>query len=193
MENYNSKEDENMSDLKVLEEIIKNSDQVFEFWKDANGWAPQNVAELLNVAKFDWLIDLTKCMEIWVKTNIFMNDGELLLARANLGSLVEGWLKLFYCVYFNDYVNDSKKKTGKNNELITPNNLKFEYLRQFSAGKLWDKNSEWDKWVLSIQQKRNAIHSFNDREIGTTAEFIIDVRKYLQFINNVDLKLPYPD
>lgn len=163
-----------MSDKNVLEVITMQSEKIFNFWKDPYGWAPDNSTKLLTVAKFDWLLSLTKCLDIWITKNIFMTTGELLIARTNLGSLVEGWLKIFYCIYYNDYLNDAKKKLKKNGQIVTPNNLSFEELRQFSIGKLWEKNN---KWVLSIQQKRNAIHSVNDRDIGNIDEFIKDIQQ----------------
>ena len=35
------------------------------------------------------------------------SDGDLILAWANLGTLVEGQLKLFLCVYYEDYMKDA--------------------------------------------------------------------------------------
>jgi hypothetical protein len=58
---------------------------------------------------------------------------------------------------------------------------------------LWDKASDWDNWVKRIQQKRNAIHAFNDKDIGTFIGFLEDIDMFIEFINIIDSRLPYPD
>ncbi|WP_272480015.1 hypothetical protein [Aquibacillus koreensis] len=40
-------------------------------------------------------------------------DGDLILAWANLGTLVEGTIKLFLSVYLNDYLDDSTNYKNK--------------------------------------------------------------------------------
>jgi len=168
------------------------SDEVFSFWSNPQGWAPDEAAKLLKDAKLNWLSDLTRCLKIWVNRDVDLTEGELLLARANIGSLVEGWLKLFYCIYFKDYQSDKDNLIDKEGNLITPNNLKFERLRQFSNNRLWTKDDGWDEWVLGVQQKRNAIHAFNDKDIGDSDTFITDVYKFYDFIRMINNKLPYP-
>jgi hypothetical protein len=163
----------------------------FTFWETSTiGWAPDSVVNKLSVARLDWLKDLTDCLDIWVGKSHSLTDGELLLAWANLGTLVEGWLKLFYCVYYEDYRRNPLELRGS---LIEPNDMRFENLKQFSRGILWDKASDWDNWVERIQQKRNAIHAFNDRDIGTSIEFLEDIDMFNEFINIIDSRLPYPD
>ena len=54
----------------------------------------------------NWQSELTQPLEIWISKGLSMTEGELILARANLGAVVESWLKFFYCVYYDDYCND---------------------------------------------------------------------------------------
>ncbi|MEK0289282.1 hypothetical protein P5F77_01975 [Caldifermentibacillus hisashii] len=176
--------------MDYLIEIKEKSTQILTFWSSPIGWAPDSAADKLLVARLDWMKDLTNCLDIWNDKSIFLTDGELLLAWANLGALVEGWLKLFYCVYYEDYLRNPKLHKGK---IIEPNNMRFEDLKQFSRGILWDKGSEWDNWVELIQHRRNAIHAFNDRNIGTPIEFAKNIQKYNIFIDIIDQRLPYPD
>ena len=107
-----------------------------------------------------------------------------------LGSLVEGTMKLFLSAYYKDYQSDVKaiKNKGK---LIDPDSLQLETLRQFFKDKIWD--SEFDEWVLKIQQRRNAIHAFKDRELGDREEFLKSVREYLKLLRYINFRLPYPD
>lgn len=178
----------NLSDsIKIIKQITH---ETLTFWDTSTiGWAPDSVVNKLSVARLDWLKDLTDCLDIWVRKSLFLTDGELLLAWANLGALVEGWLKLFYCVYYEDY---KKNPLMHKEKMIEPNNMRFEDLKQFSRGIIWDKASDWDKWVESVQQRRNAIHAFNDRDIGTAIEFLEDIDKFTEFIKIIDLRLPYP-
>ncbi len=89
--------------MENIENVRTKSHEVLDFWSNPQGWAPDSVTRILTVARLDWLKSLTDSLEIWVDKGLQMTDGELLLACANLGALVEGWLKLFYCVYYEDY------------------------------------------------------------------------------------------
>jgi len=64
-------------------------------------------------------------------------------------------------------------------------------MRQFFKKKIWDE--DWDKWVEHIQQRRNAIHAYKHRDIGSHDEFLSDIRIYLRFLRYINYRLPYPD
>lgn len=117
----------------------------------------------------------------------------MVLAWVNLGSLVEGTMKFFLSVFLMDYLKDPVQCHSKD---VTPDELQLEHLRQFFLKQnIWmnqDKN-RWDQWVLHIQQRRNAIHTYKDREIGTFEEFWEDLRQYLEFLNELEGRVPYPD
>jgi hypothetical protein len=55
-----------------------------------------------------------------------MTTGELILARANLGAVVESWLKFFYSVYYEDYCKSPITKSGK---MVEPEKAQFEDLK----------------------------------------------------------------
>ena len=62
----------------------------------------------------------------------------------------------------------------------------FDDLKNFSSGKLWvDAKSLDYLWVDSVQKKRNAIHSFRYRDIGTTQEVLNDINHLYDFVDNV--------
>ncbi len=44
----------------------------------------------------EWQSELTITLKIWIDKGLTMSTGELILARANLGAVVESWLKFFY-------------------------------------------------------------------------------------------------
>ncbi|SHJ36436.1 hypothetical protein [Parasporobacterium paucivorans] len=153
-------------------------------WKEARGIAPDSAADKLDDAMLEWQSELTKALIIWIDKSLTMTTGELILARANLGAVVESWLKFFYCVYYEDYCKSPI--TNKKGKMIEPEKASFDNLKDFSSGKLWnDENSPEYAWVNSVQHKRNAIHSFRYRDIGTPLEFLDDIDHLYDFVDNV--------
>lgn len=161
--------------------IITNNEALL--WKQSRGYAPNSAADKLDKAMLEWQSELTQTLKIWIDKGLAMTTGELILARANLGAVVESWLKFFYSVYYEDYCKSPITKGGK---MVEPEKAQFEDLKNFSNGKLWDNaNSSEYVWVDSVQKKRNAIHSFRYRDIGTTQEFLDDIEHLYDFVDNV--------
>ena len=75
-------------------------------WKKARGTAADSVADKLDKAMLDWQGDLTRTLRIWIDKGLTMTNGELILARSNLGAVVESWLKFYYCVFYEDYLKN---------------------------------------------------------------------------------------
>ena len=57
-------------------------------WKD-HRFALHNAASKLDLAMLNWLRELTETLKIWIEKGLDMTEGELILARANLGAVVE--------------------------------------------------------------------------------------------------------
>ena len=159
-------------------------------WKDVHGIAPDNAAKKLDIAMLDWQSELTKTLKIWLDKGLDMTVGELILARANLGAVVESWLRFFYCVFYDDYINQPMK--NKKGQILEPEkDMRFEDLKRFSTGILWDDEKSKDYlWVDSIQKKRNAIHSFTYKDIGTPLDFLLDVDYLCEFVDMILNHLP---
>ena len=159
-------------------------------WKDVHGIAPDNAAKKLDIAMLDWQSELTKTLKIWIDKGLDMSVGELILARANLGAVVESWLRFFYCVFYDDYINQPMK--NKKGQILEPEkDMRFEDLKKFSTGILWaDEKSKDYLWVDSIQKKRNAIHSFTYKDIGTPLDFLLDVDYLCEFVDMILNHLP---
>ena len=85
------------SDYEVLQLQTNNMALV---WKESRGIAPDSVADKLDDAMLKWMSELTDILKIWIDKGSTMTEGELILARTNMGALVESWLKFFYCVYY---------------------------------------------------------------------------------------------
>ena len=166
--------------------LLKETEEQVDLWKNAKGFLPDaSVAKLKNVM-FDRLFELTKCLSIWIEKGNSMSMGELVLARVNLRAIVEGWLALFYCIYYSEYLKAPFKE-----EMINPEALAFDNLIEFSSGKLWfNKESKDYSWLKSVKEKGNAIHLLKPRIIGTSSEFLKDVDVLYGFLSNLLAQLP---
>ncbi len=175
--------------------VIKTNNIMF-LWKKTRGFAPTKTADKLDNAMLELHCEMTRTLKIWIDKGLSMTNGELVLARANIGAVVESWLKFFYCVYYEDYLHTynsddpDSKVISKKGEMIQPDVLSFDRLKNFSVNKLWPKKSSKYKWVEKIQQRRNAIHYFSPRNIGTPQEFLDDVETLLVFVNDIENQLP---
>lgn len=164
--------------------------RMMDFWKDAHGWAPIEAANLLNKSMLEWQKSLASCLSLWTRE---LSTGEIILAWANIGALVEGQLKLFLSVFYKDYTKniDAAIKT-KDGAIKDPDGLKLEALRQFFQKNIWDEGEPWGDWILKIQKRRNAIHAFQSKIIGDTEELHNEMQMLLRFIERIDRQLPYP-
>jgi len=196
------------SDKEVIERIIKLTEGLANFWSSSNGWAPIKSAQLMSKSRLDWQASLARTLRIFNLEDIKKEDGGLILAWTTLGSLTEGVLKLFLSVWHTDYEASALKTTSKgyidkNGDLISPDILMLEKLRVFFAKEIypkdireiWKEQGRLDliKWILKIQQRRNAIHAYKDREIGDFDEFFIELKNFLIFMRRLTDTFPYPD
>lgn len=175
----------------VMKRITKLNHELCQFWSQSSGWAPIEAAQLLNKSRLDWQVQLSRTLHIWSDTTDTLNsEGRLILAWVNLGSLLEGTLKLFLSVWYQSYVEDveSIKKKGK---LQSPDGLRLEDLRFVFKKKIW--NDDFDKMAFNIQSKRNAIHAFKNKDIGTWEQYFGAVKDYLVVLRYINSRLPYPD
>lgn len=179
----------NMKKFSSYEKLLIQTHNTSLIWKNVHGIAPDNAASKLDIAMLDWQSELTKALNIWIEKGLQMTDGELILARANLGAVVESWLRFFYCVYYDDYSKNPLTKRGK---ILEPEkDMRFEDLKNFSTGILWNDTKSKDYIRIDdIQHKRNAIHSFTYKDIGTPLDFLLDVGFLCEFVDKLLNHLP---
>lgn len=177
-----------------IHDIVSIHRHWLEFW-GTGGWAQDDAARLLSQSHLDWLVSLSECLNLWIRADSEkrLNAGELILAWANLGSLVEGSMKLFLSVYKNDY--DNNPILGRKNKAIDPDILTLERLRQFFSKHVWTDSqfNKWNSWIEQIRDKRNAIHAYQHRELGDYSLFEESLHYYLRFILEIEGQVPYPD
>lgn len=194
VESLNAKTDPDQLPVEqVLAHIVKPNRGIRDFWLEARGWAPIEAAELLSKSRLDWQVSLSEALHLWFRGDgHHLTDGQLILAWANLGALVEGTMKLFLSAFYSDYAKDIDAYYDKKDGLRRPDGLKLEHLREFFRKKaLWA--AEWDSYVRHVQARRNAIHAFQDKELGTGLEYEQAVRRYLVLPREINSRLPYPD
>lgn len=175
----------------VIQRIIRLNKELYHFWSKSADWAPIEAAQLLSISRLDWQVQLSRTLHIWSSTSDTQNsEGRLILAWANLGSLLEGTLKLFLSVWYESYVKDVEA-IKKKDKLQLPDGLQLEALRTFFKKQIWD--DDFDKIALNIQAKRNAIHAFKNKDIGTWDDYSNAVKDYLVVLRYINFRLPYPD
>lgn len=183
----------------IVARIGKLNDDLSEFWSSAHGWAPDSAAALISKSRLDWQVSLSRSLHHWGHEEPdTLEDGDLILGWANLGSLIEGTLKLFLAVHYETYKNDLEnlEKTEawhvKKGQAIDPDILKLQALIQYSAKAKIFTDEQLALFKL-VQERRNAIHAFKDRPIGTGSELHKAIRDYLGFLRLTAARLPYPD
>jgi hypothetical protein len=181
----------------TIKRIVKLNSGLASFWSDSAGWAPIDAAGLLAKSKLGWQVSLSETLTLWTKSEA-LTPGELILAWANLGSLVEGTLKTFLSVWYNDYIMDVEelKKANayhhKNDEPLEPDGLSLGPLvKYFSNKKILSPEST--ALLELVHKRRNVIHAFQDKDIGNTPELRQAIVSYLNLAREVNDRLPYPD
>lgn len=183
----------------VVSRIAKLNDDLREFWSNAHGWAPDDAAELMSKSRLDRQASLSRSLRHWVvDPPASLEDGDLILGWTNIGSLIEGTIKLFLAVYYQDYKKDidtlkQTKAWHKSKEkLLDPDGLMLDVLIDYceKAGLL---NQEERTLTRLVQARRNAIHAFKDRPIGTGIELHSAIKEYLTMLRRMANALPYPD
>lgn len=188
-----------MAIAEVVDRIETLNQGIAKFWSKSDGWAPVAAAGLLGKSRLDWQASLAGSLRLWMREPPnALTPAELILAWANLGSLVEGTIKTLLSVWYKTYkadIDNLKKANAYDNAkqvAHAPDGLGLEKLRNYCKTKEL-LGAEGDALVELVQQRRNAIHAFKDRPIGDGVEFQKAVRSYLALLRAINGRLPYPD
>ncbi|SIT90600.1 hypothetical protein [Edaphobacillus lindanitolerans] len=192
---FNTRTIEDLSYKETVDKIVELNEHIQKFWSKSQGWAPIDAANLLSKSRLDWLVSLSHSLYKWESDPSEEAEyGDLILAWANLGALVEGSMKFFLSVYYEDYKNDKNAIIlwGKQ---IDPDGAMFGKLKEFFKNSVWldHERKEKNDWLSEIQQKRNAIHAYRERTIDDFISFRKQVKNYLSFLIGLLRRVPYPD
>lgn len=166
----------------VLCEETKNECLV---WTEYSYMTSPSTSKKFEQVMLKWLFELTESLKIWIDKGEKLTDGELILAWTNLGSIIECWLKFFFCAYYDEYVK-APIYTTNGGKRIEPENAKFDFLIRSNIGILWESVEDQEyQWIRKIQQYRNAIHAFKKRKLGTPKEFLQSIIKLETFVGHI--------
>jgi predicted RNase H-like HicB family nuclease len=156
-----------------------------EFGQQVNVFLHSNAKKGVQEARFDRQVSLSRTLRKWLKSDLA--EGDLILAWANLGALLEGTLKAFLTVYFADYEKDIQnhssanaihRKGSKKGNLKHPGQLRLEDLITYFRNQKLFTDTEIEL-AKRIQGNRNAIHAFLDSTLDNNEEFQLSLRLYL--------------
>lgn len=174
-----------------IDKTIQVTQALERFWSASHGWAPKDAADLLAEARLDRQLSFTHTLRDYLAPfPPEAAEARQILGYATLRSLCEGLLKLFFCVWFEDYRKDRDALYDRNRRLVSPEDIMFDRLIALYAKK---GDSAFEPFLRRVQQRGNAIHHFCDRKIGTQQELIEDIVQFGEFILAVNGQLPYPD
>ena len=169
-----------------INELVESIRKTTSFWSNHNGWAPEATANILSRAQLNWISSLSVSLHNW---NRCLSNGDLILAWANIGAIVEGYLKFFLVVYDHDY---RKRPHLRKGDYVSQDVIRLEDLRVYFKKNVWADTDNWDDWISDIQTKRNAIHAFKERDIGDTRQLHDQIFRLHEFVRDIDSRLPYP-
>lgn len=101
-------------------------------------------------------------------------------------------MKWFLSVFYNDYLANPAKQKEKMTE---PDDIVFKRLIDFFSRTVWNESQrqEWKFFTDDVRCRRNAIHAYKNRVLGTHEEFCEAVVKYRMFLLDHERRVPYPD
>jgi hypothetical protein len=119
----------------AISRIERLNDGLRRFWSAAAGWAPDSAAALMSKSRLDWQVSLSRSLRHWTcDPPENLEEGDLILGWANLGSLIEGTIKLFLAVHYESYKSDvetlktTKAWHNKKQKLLDPDGLVLDTL-----------------------------------------------------------------
>jgi hypothetical protein len=174
-----------------IHNTIKVADGLSRFWPSARGWAPEGAADLLEEARLDRFLSFAHTLPDFVEPfSEASAEARLIVGYATLRSMSESLLKLFFSVYYEDYRKDPEIIRIRNGDVTDPDDSKFDQLIHLFSLK---GAPRFVPLLRRIQSRGNGIHAFKDRDTGTQAELIEDIRAFGDLLVEVNGRFPYPD
>jgi len=180
----------------IVDRIATLADGLARFWNNAGGWAPADAAQMLSSARLDRIASLAHSLRRWVQEDT-LSVGDLILAWANLGALMEGALKLFLCVYLADYrADETTRETRawhiKRQVLQDPDELMLDTILAY-AEKAELLAPQQIALGRTVQARRNAIHAFRDRDLGSLTDLFAAIRDFRALLCSLNGRMEYPE
>ena len=173
----------------TITSILHRTSRIFTYWQDSKNWIPEGYSEKVTLPDLEWYKQLTRCLVLWNNKEGEATGGELTLAYSILAELVECWLWLVYCIYFVHV----KSALGSNHRLTCSSEVSIEDLKEFVVGKYWEDNDRIDQFVTKVINLKRNVHLMGEITLEKNEDFQEDISVFKEFIEEIDIRLPYPD
>lgn len=172
--------------------LIRLCDRWAKFWPNSAGWGPTEVTDFLTHSLMQRQVALAQSLAKWPhQLNNETNDGDLILAWVNLAAILEGALKVYFCVYYMDWINDPKVPKEKG-VTRNPSNTFFEKLIIFSEQKSLFQKTDISLFRL-IRDQRNIIHPLKDGIVLGILDYQHALIRVVSTCADIESRLPYPE
>lgn len=177
----------------VIGEIVEINSTINQDWNECRGWAPEKAVSLLEKLRLERQVAFSIALRRWiVEPESEESEAVQVLAYTNLCALLEGSLAMFLSLYVGAYEADPNASLNRKKAILSPDRLSLENLRQFTKASILDEPEDmhWNVWIEKIQLRRNAIHSFVSRDLGSHSDFTDDVKNYRDFLKMLVERMP---
>lgn len=177
------------------------------------GRVPDSAADILEEARLDRQLSFAHTLIDY--ENDFpaeSAEAKTILGYVTLRSMCESTLKLFFSSYIEDYNSNDDEEVTKyatsKNGIIAPQDLRFvilislfikkknkdeEYMKGLREFIPPVEKNQFNDFLERVRGRGNAIHHFEDRDIGSQGDLLRDITLYKQFLIDVDSSLPSPE
>lgn len=179
----------------LFDQIVKKTDCIIYGWENQHmGYAPTIASQKLSHFNFGRMPEMTRELGVLFDEANYdiaedMTEARRVIAYIVLGGLIEGWLRLFFCIYASDYNENMFSKVDKKGDIffVKLDKLKFSDMISYISNNIWDKPTDVGliNWLGKIRKYRNTAHIYNMDKVGDSAEFVRDVIVYLDFFNKI--------
>lgn len=178
-------------------QIVEIAKKWEEFWPNSLGWATQEVVDQLGSAEMERHTSVATSLSYWPeRLELHGTIGEYLLAWACLGSVVEGGLKVFFCVYTYDWQQDDDAPTSYENggkrKQNKPSRTMLDSLLKYAKKRNIFEPHDLEMMAL-VRDQRNLIHPLKQGETLMGSEFNCALVAVASIYQSIDDRIPYPD
>ena len=181
-----------MPPLEICRRIANLTHNAISLLQQGHGWAPGPIQKRLDKAGLDYLESLSLSLPHWLNCD---RDGDLILAWANLGTLVECTMQLLLITFDEAYKKNPHARRDEKDRILDAEKIRFEDLRDFCNKNVWNPAPaehahiisfrNWNPYAYLVHSRRNAIHSIKRREIGSFDEWGQMLPVHLSFIREM--------
>lgn len=167
------------------------------FWPRSSGWAPPEAVKLMSQPLMDRQREMALALQKWPqRLATDCSPGELVTAWTVLGSVLEGALRVYMCVFYSHWIEDDATPQKKGGKKALPagggDAASLNRIIHFVKAKQIFRAAEIDFLTL-VQGQRNLIHPLKSGVVLDRSAFDEAVIHTARLHDDIELRLPYPD